>query len=208
MLPFLFMFALLALRLALLPFMLPLPFVVVMPAVFVLPLLLVTTAVFEGTVLPLVFAGMLAFVSTMPFRLTPFVFEVALVFKLVLLALVFAFVFVLSQPTDNAASAIAATNAASLLFSWSLPDKFHKIKFKIFTESCASLIRLSFAASHYINARPYFRQARPYAYNTSISINGSIYARLMPAKISLSANGGGYYIDLRKERKVPFTTKL
>jgi hypothetical protein len=96
--------------------MLPLPFVVVMPAVFVLPLLLVTTAVFEGTVLPLVFAGMLAFVSTMPFRLTPFVFEVALVFKLVLLALVFAFVFVLSQPTDNAASAIAATNAASLLF--------------------------------------------------------------------------------------------
>jgi hypothetical protein len=89
MLPFLFMFALLALRLALLPFMLPLPFVVVMPAVFVLPLLLVTTAVFEGTVLPLVFAGMLAFVSTMPFRLTPFVFEVALVFKLVLLALVF-----------------------------------------------------------------------------------------------------------------------
>jgi hypothetical protein len=38
------------------------------PAVLSLPLLLVTTAVFEGTVLPLVFGLMLLLVSTTPLR--------------------------------------------------------------------------------------------------------------------------------------------
>jgi hypothetical protein len=38
------------------------------PAVLSLPLLFVTTAVFEGTVLPLVFGFMLALVSTTPLR--------------------------------------------------------------------------------------------------------------------------------------------
>jgi hypothetical protein len=39
-----------------------------MPAVFLFPLLLVTTAVFDETVLLFVFAGMLALVSTTPCR--------------------------------------------------------------------------------------------------------------------------------------------
>lgn len=43
-------------------------FVDLIPAVFLFPLLLVTTAVFDETLLLFVFAGMLAFVSTTPCR--------------------------------------------------------------------------------------------------------------------------------------------
>lgn len=64
-------FPLLAL-LFLLLFLFPFPalpvLVVLTPAVLSLRLLLVTTAVFEGTVLPLAFLLMLAFVSTTPLR--------------------------------------------------------------------------------------------------------------------------------------------
>jgi len=59
---------LLALALALLALPLLALLVFLTPAVLSLPLLLVTTAVFEGTVLPLVFGLMLLLVSTTPLR--------------------------------------------------------------------------------------------------------------------------------------------
>jgi hypothetical protein len=58
--------------------MLALPLLVVLtPEVLSLPLLLVTTAVFEGTVLPLVFGFMLALVSTTPLRVALVLLPVA-----------------------------------------------------------------------------------------------------------------------------------
>jgi hypothetical protein len=62
------------------------------PAVFLLPLLFVTTAVFDETLLALVLAGMLTFVSTTPFRLGEPVVFALLAFPL------FVVVVVLSLP--------------------------------------------------------------------------------------------------------------
>jgi hypothetical protein len=92
---------LLLLLLFALPALWLLALVVETPEVFLLPLLLVTTAVFEETVLALVFAGMLTFVSTTPFLFGEAVLVVAL-FAFTLLLL-----FVLSSPPPQPASRAA-----------------------------------------------------------------------------------------------------
>jgi hypothetical protein len=98
----LLLFALLALWL--------LVFVVATPEVFLLPLLFMTTAVFEETVLALVFAGMLTFVSTMPFLFGEALLLVAL-FAFPLLPL-----FVLSPPPQPASRAAPARTTEKAIF--------------------------------------------------------------------------------------------
>jgi len=75
------------------------------PAVFLLPLLFVTTAVFDETVLALVLAGMLAFVSTTPFLLGE---PVLLLFAALVFPLFVVLVVVLSLPPQPAISIAAA----------------------------------------------------------------------------------------------------
>jgi hypothetical protein len=89
-----------------------LAFIDLMPAVFLFPLSFVTTAVFGGAVLPFMFAGRLAFVSTTPSRPAPFVFDVDAAFALARVAFVLfeLFVFV-SLP--HAASAPPKASVAS-----------------------------------------------------------------------------------------------
>jgi hypothetical protein len=72
-------------------------FVVCTPAVFLFPLLFVTTAMFDGTLLPFVLAGILAFVSIIPFRFGTLLLLVAL--------LLFAFDSPPPHPTNKTAPA-------------------------------------------------------------------------------------------------------
>src|SRR5215210_3969144 len=87
--------------------------VVVTPAVFLLPLSLVTTAVFDETVLPFRFDGMFLFVSTTPSRaglpLVAAPFELAL-FMLAFVALPLSLV-----PQAASAHAAASTNGRANL---------------------------------------------------------------------------------------------
>jgi hypothetical protein len=74
-------------------------FVVCTPAVFLFPLLFVTTAMFDGTLLPLVLVGIFTFVST-----TAFLFG-----TLLLLGVLLAFVFDSPPPQPTSKTAPART---------------------------------------------------------------------------------------------------